>query len=235
MKKIKCIVIDDDPLITDLITHFTDKAEEIDYCVTSNDSIAGLKLLSNGAFDLLFLDLNMPALNGKNILDLKQDKSKVIMVTSDQEFAAESYRYEDVVDYLVKPIKYDRFVEGVKRCQQIMQKEVELPSPDSDSKQIMVKEGNKWIPINLDTILFIKSDSNYCIISCRDKSIMTLVNLKVLLTKLPSHFIQCHRSYIVNMQNIDHFTKEEIALGDHVIPISNKQKSLVFNFMNADL
>jgi len=233
MKKIKCIVIDDDPLITDLIAHFAEKTDEIDYCVTSNDSIAGLKLLGNGVFDLLLLDLNMPALNGKNILELKQDNSKVIMVTSDQKFAAESYRYEDVVDYLVKPINYDRFLEGIKRCQQIIEKEDDLS--DADQKQIMVKEGNKWIPINLENILFIKSDSNYCIINCKDKAIMTLVNLKVLLTKLPSHFIQCHRSYIVNMQNIDHFTKEEIALGEHIIPISNKQKSIVFNFMNADL
>ncbi len=233
MEKLKSIIIDDDPLITDLITHFVDKTEEIEYCVTCNDSVAGLKLLGNGSFDLLFLDLNMPSLDGKTILELKQDESKIIMVTSDKEFAVDSYRYDNVIDYIVKPIKYDRFLEAVKRYQKSISIERPPHSQVSNLNQIMIKDGNRWIPIAVEKILFIKSDSNYCIVNCIDKTVMSLVNLKTLLNKLPSYFIQCHRSYIVNTQNIDHFTKEEITIKEHVIPISNKQKSVVFNFMNA--
>jgi len=233
MRKLRCIIIDDDPLITDLVVHYADKTEEIEYCISCNDSVAGLKLIGNGNFDLVFLDLNMPTLNGKNILELKQDKSKVIMVTSDQKFAVDSYRYQDVVDYLVKPINYKRFLEAVKRCQSVIMAETSRPDLNSESKNLMIKDGNKWIPINVDNIMFIKSDSNYCVINCKDKVIMSLVNLKNLLTKLPPYFLQCHRSYIVNMHNIDHFTKEEIAIGEHIIPISNKQKLVVFDFMKA--
>jgi len=234
MRKLKSIIIDDDPLITDLLVHYAGKTEALEYCVSCNDPVAGLKLIGNGAFDLLFLDLNMPTLNGKNILELKQDNSKVIMVTSDQDFAVDSYRYQDVIDYLVKPVKYDRYLESINRCQEILKKQESMDSQIPYSNKLMVKDGNKWIPLEVDNILFIKSDSNYCIINCTDKTIMSLMNLKNILTKLPSYFIKCHRSYIVNMKHVEHFTTEEIAIKEHVIPISNKQKSVVFDFMNTE-
>jgi len=233
MEALKCIIIDDDPLITDLVVHYAGKTNEIEYCISCNDSVAGLKLIGNGRFDLLFLDLNMPTLNGKNILELKQDKSKVIMVTSDQEFAVDSYRYQDVVDYLVKPLNYDRFLEAVRRCLTMREAKVSLSEPNLKPQSLMIKDGKKWIPILVDDIKFIKSDSNYCVISCTNRAIMSLMNLKTLLGRLPSHFLQCHRSYIVNMQRIDYFTKEEIVIGEQSIPISNNQKSTIFNYMNA--
>ena len=103
------IEIDDDPLITDLLQHFCSKIDEIEYCIACNNPLDGMQLLSNQSFDLLFLDFNMPSLDGKGILELKQDRSKVIMITSNASFAVESYNYPDIVDYLVKPLSFERF------------------------------------------------------------------------------------------------------------------------------
>jgi DNA-binding LytR/AlgR family response regulator len=202
--------------------HFAEKTDQIDYCISCNDSVSGLKLLGNGDFDLLFLDLNMPNLNGKDVLELKQDGSQVIMITSDKEFAIESYRYNDVVDYLIKPLKYDRFLEAIERSQSKLLTHNEKTS--TEEQRLMIKDGSKWIPVDVNSIHFIKSESNYCMVHTSDGVIMSLINLKNLLNKLPEHFIQSHRSFIVNTKFIDYLTKEEISISGKLIPISNKYK-----------
>lgn len=210
--------------------HFAEKTQAIDYCITCNDSVSGLKLLGNGQFDLLFLDLNMPALNGKDILELKQDNSLVIMITSDKDFAIESYRYPAVVDYLVKPLNYERFHEAISRVQKSLIKELTVAEKKN---QLMIKDGNKYIPIQTDSIQYIKSESNYCMINTSNGVIMSLINLGNILEKLPESFIQTHRSYIINTQAIEFLTKEEVSINGKMIPISNKYKPDIKAFIES--
>lgn len=215
MKKLKCIVIDDDPTITDLVHHFCDKHDMIEYCVECNHAVDGLKLISNGDFDLVFLDYNMPQLTGQDVLQLKQDESKIVMITSEVDFAVESYRYSDIIDYLLKPISYDRFAEAIDKMNHLQS----IIQPKVNDK-IMVKDGNKWVPVELSDILYVKSESNYSTIYTHDHQIMTLVNLKDLQSKLPPTFIRSHRSYIINTTYIDYITKEEVSIKGKQIPIS---------------
>jgi len=232
MSNLKCIIIDDDPLITDLMMHFSEKLSLIDYCVACNDPVAGLKLLVSGDFDLLFLDYNMPSLNGKDILELKQDNSKVVMITSDRDFAVESYKYQNIFDYLLKPLNYERFEESVQRfCARQLNTKQEGKSVDSDI--LMVKDGSKWIPVRMESIKYIQSDSNYCVITTTESNIMSLVNLKTLQEKLPAYFIRSHRSYIINTKFIEFIHSEEISIAGKMIPISGKYKSNVKDYINS--
>lgn len=210
--------------------HYADKTAVIEHCVSCNDSVSGLKLLGTGNYDLVFLDYNMPSLSGQDVLELKQDESKVIMITSDKNFAVESYRYTDVIDYLVKPLSYDRFLESVDRFSQRHTKQKEA---EDQKKPLMIKDGNKWVPINIDAIQYIKSESNYCLIHTVNSSIMSLINLKSLLDKLPKNFLQTHRSYIINTDFIEYLTKENISINGKMIPISNKYKSQVKAFIDS--
>lgn len=232
--KLKCIIIDDDPLMTDLVLHYSDKCEDIDYCVACNDSIEGLKLLGGGTFDILFLDYNMPTLDGKGLLGLKQDESKVIMITSEKDFAVESYQYDDIVDYLMKPISYEAFVGSINRYidRNVDNLHKDIPQQNFE-EHLMIKDGNKWIPILFKDILYVKSESNYCTIFTRHKSVMTLINLKSLLAKFPNYFIQTHRSFIINTKHIDFLTTEEVSIANKLIPISTKYKTTVKSFINA--
>jgi DNA-binding LytR/AlgR family response regulator len=217
---LKCLVIDDDPLITDLLQHYCSKVDAIEYCLTCNNSIDGLQLLSNQQFDLLFLDYNMPSLDGKGLLELKQDKSKVIMVTSNAAFAVESYNYPNIVDFLLKPISFDRFYKAIEKL-------IEKPtvaSEKSTKESFFVKDGNKWIQVRTEEILYIKSESNYVILYLEGKKIMSLLNLKDLETELPDHFFRTHRSYIVNSKFIDFISADEMSVLGVLIPISTKYK-----------
>jgi DNA-binding LytR/AlgR family response regulator len=233
MTKLKCIIIDDDPLITDLVAHFADKCDLIDYCVTCNDSLEGIKLLTNGTFDILFLDYNMPGLSGQDLLDLKKDESKVIMITSNTEFAVESYKYEDVLDYLVKPLNYDNFLASVQRF--VNRAKSKGTSEKKASKSsIMLKDGNNWFPINFNEIKFIKSESNYCLFYTTKGKIMTLATMKELELKLPSDFIRCHRSYIINSHFISKINLDEICIGEEVIPVSSMFKDKVKLFIESN-
>lgn len=230
---LKCIVIDDDPLITDLIMHFSEKCEAIEYCVACNDSIEGLKLLTNSNFDVLFLDYNMPDLNGRDLLDLKKDRSKVIMITSNTEFAVDSYKYDTVKDYLVKPLNYESFQMSVDRVQSKIDDPLKS-STESTRNTIMVKDGSNWVPLRYSQILYIRSESNYCTFYTHDTKVMSLAKLKDLETKLPSNFLRCHRSYIVNTNYIDKINLEEILIQEEVIPVSQSFREAVKQFIESN-
>ena len=232
MSGYKCIIIDDDPLITDLVMHFSEKCQHIDFCVGCNDAVDGLKLLSNGHYDILFLDFNMPGLSGKDLLELKNDKSQVVMITSNTEFAAESYQFDSIVDYLVKPLSYEAFENSILRIKQKEELNTKRLSNTDSKASIMIKDGGNWIPIIYEDILFIKSESNYCVFNTLEKKVMTIAKLKSLEEKLPSEFLRCHRSYIINTNYIHKLNFEEVHIGDTIIPVSAMYKDLIKEFID---
>lgn len=235
MTKYKCLIIDDDPTITDLVMHYADKCEDIEYCISCNDPVEGLKLLVNSRIDILFLDYNMPTLNGQDLLDLKRDDSKVIMITSNTEFAVDSYKYDDVKDYLVKPLDYDRFLKAVNRIREKSSSEEEVRNQKSDQKTIMVKDGINWVPVTYNDIHYIRSESNYCTFHTGSGKIMTLAKLKTLEDKLPDNFIRCHRSYIVNMSFAKSINLEEIKINENSIPVSAMYKERIKSYIDKNL
>ena len=219
--KLKCLIIDDDPTITDLIQHYCEKTDSIEFCIACNNAIDGLKLLSNEHFDLLFLDFNMPEMNGRALMELKQDASKVIIVSSHPDFAVESYQYPSIVDYLLKPVSYDKFLACLTKITQKVEKH-EMPKD-----HFFVKDGKKWIPVKVKEVLFIKSDSNYIVLHTLSGNIMSLMNMKDLESTLANNFTRVHRSYIINKDFIDFITTEEVSIKGHSIPISAKYKQSI--------
>lgn len=229
----KCLIIDDDPLITDLVKHFSDKCELIEYCVSCNDSIEGLKLLTNSEFDILLLDYNMPDLNGRDLLDLKKDSSTVIMITSNTEFAVDSYKYDAVEDYLVKPLDYESFYNSVSRVINRKNKE-DKTEPSKNQDSIMLRDGNNWVPIHYSEVQYIKSESNYCVFYTDNGKVMTLAKLKDLEIKLPSNFIRCHRSFIINTNFIERINLDELQIKNEPIPISQAFRENIKEFIESN-
>ncbi|MCB0706570.1 MAG: response regulator transcription factor [Saprospiraceae bacterium] len=225
---IKCLIIDDDPLITDLIQHYCSKVPEIEYCISCNQALDGLKLISNQDFDILFLDYNMPELDGKGILEMKQDSSKVIMITSNKEFAVESYTYPDIIDFLLKPISFDRFYKSIEKYQSMGQEKPARRNPET----FFVKDGTKWIQVQIKELTHIKSESNYVILYSKEKQIMSLMNLKDLENDLPDYFVRVHRSFIVNTKLIEYITSEEISIPGKIIPVGATYRNVVKNLLH---
>ncbi len=228
---LKCLIIDDDPLIGDLLKHFCAKSGQVDYCILSTTATDGLHLMAGGDINLVFLDYNLPDMNGQNFLELKKSHLPVIMVTSDQAFAAKSYEYEDVVDFLVKPLSYNRFLKALQRASGKSSKGPETGTAVSDT--FFTKDGHKNVRIRLSEVLFIRSEDNYVAFVFPESQTLSLFTLKDLETKLPRNFKRVHRSYIVNMDRIDYLTPEEIVLGDKKVPIGEKYRGDLEASLNA--
>lgn len=220
---LRCLVIDDDPLIGDLLQHFCSKSEQIGYCNVVTTALGGLNVLSAGGVDLIFLDFHLPDMKGQEFLELMQSDVPVIMVTSESDFAAQSYEYRQVKDFLTKPLKFDRFLKAIQR---IVEAENPLGSSiDASEEGIFIKDGNKLVQLNLSTILYIKSEGNYCHFIGEDNKILSLVSMKELEAKLPKQFVRVHRSFMVNIKKIQVITTDEITIHDHHVPVGEKYRS----------
>lgn len=222
-EKLKCLIIDDDPLIGDLLKHFCQKSGLVDYSILTSNATDGLTLMASGDINLVFLDFNLPDMTGQQFMELKKNTIPVIMITSNADFAIKSYDYDDIVDFLPKPLSYDRFLKAMNR---LLASENAMVNESIKLKDIIyIKDGIKNVRIRFQEVLFIKSEDNYVSFVFPTTQTLTLYSLKDLEPKLPASFIRVHRSYIVNLDKIDYTTADEITIGDKKIPIGDKYKS----------
>ncbi|MBK6858851.1 MAG: LytTR family DNA-binding domain-containing protein [Saprospiraceae bacterium] len=223
---LRCLVIDDDPLIGDLIKHFCSKTDLVSFCIQAENATDGLKLLAAGGLDLIFLDYNLPDMKGQEFLELMQAELPVIMVTSESEFAAKSYEYKQVLDFLVKPLSFDRFMKALGRMDS---QSHDAPKTHSKDKTIFVKDGLKLVRINFDEVLYIKSEGNYANFIQEQSQTMNLISMKELEEKLPAEFVRVHRSFIVNIKKIQIILQDDLVIKDKHIPIGEKYKADLLN------
>lgn len=218
--KYTSLIIDDDPLICDLIEHFCQKSQQITYTLSVGTGKDGLQLLATEKFDLIFLDFNLPDMTAREFLELYRSDSHIIMITSEKDFAADSYNYPQIIDYLVKPVNFERF----KKClEKINHKPSDTLTPPKN--HLMIKDGQSLIKVNMTDIQFIKSEGNYISIHSSGKKHMTLMNLSKAEKLLPPYFVKSHRSYLVNLHHVEEMKSEELRVGSQWIPISQSHKN----------
>ncbi|MCG9972450.1 MAG: LytTR family DNA-binding domain-containing protein [Candidatus Bathyarchaeota archaeon] len=211
----KCLIVDDDPLICDLLEHFCNKVEQIESVTTASSGFETINLLNSTHFDLIFLDYDLPDINGKDILNVLNPDTSVIMVTSNKDFGSDSYNYEQVIDFLVKPVDFARFYKGFQKALVLREKENTI-----QKSRIFVKDGSKLVKINLEEVRYLKSEGNYISLVLKDKKILTLMTLKELEPKLPNYFQKVHRSYMVNLNKIDFIDNDGLEIEKKHIPVS---------------
>ena len=226
----KVLIADDDPLVTDLLTHHLSKldaAAEIEVVHAGTDALNRAK---KGDLDLLVLDLEMPGLGGREVLSAIGPELPVIIVTGDPAFAVQAFRY-NVVDYLIKPVDFAHFAQawrkvgvrtssGTDRRSKVPETEV-AASGGAPKDIVFVREGTDIVRLDLREVRYIKSESNYARFHLDGRSVTSLLNLKDLELKLPATFIRVHRSYIVNLQHIEKLDHDDIKIGRDLIPVSD--------------
>ncbi|WP_027419847.1 LytR/AlgR family response regulator transcription factor [Crocinitomix catalasitica] len=216
-----CLIIDDDPLICDLIKHFCSKQNWIESCISVSDGNQAVQAVNTQDFDLIFLDYNLPDLNAKSLLSLLPD-IPVIMITTEESFGAGSYAFKQVIDFIVKPVNYDRFLQALMRFKS------KLPEKEKNlQNRLVVKEGNSTVIIKTDEIRYIKSESNYVVFFLEDKKVMALMSLKKLVEELPKQFIRIHKSFIINLNFLERISTEEVLVNSEHIPIGLTYKEIL--------
>jgi two-component system, LytTR family, response regulator len=236
MKKIRCLVVDDKPLALDILTDYIRKIDFLEFVVSTTSALEALKIVEREQIDLLFLDIQMPELTGIQVMEILGDKCRVILTTAYTEYALEGYEH-NVVDYLLKPIAFDRFYKAALKARQQFETSqapvAAAPIPFPEGKPsgkgigdiIFVKTEYKIVKIRLDDILYVEGLQNYVSIYTRTERILSLRNIKKMQEQLPSsQFVRVHKSYIVSLDKIDSIERNRIFIGEAVIPVGDTYK-----------
>ncbi len=229
---IRCLVVDDEPLALDILEDYISKVPFLTLVKTTTSAIEGLSLVQNDAIDLVFLDVQMPELTGIQFLKIINGKCDVILTTAYSQYALDGYEL-DVVDYLLKPIAFDRFY---KAAQKVLQSSgntnssaPEVLSVQKNHDFIFVKTEHKIQKIYLDDILYIEGLKDYISIFTRSERIITLQNMKKMEESLPSKsFIRVHKSYIIALGKIESIERSRIQIGEKIIPIGDTYREYFF-------
>ncbi len=220
--KVKCIIIDDEPLAVTLIETHISKVPNLEIVATCNNAMEGFEILKSKAVDLMFLDIQMPMLTGIEFLKSISNPPKVIFTTAYREYAIESYELE-VIDYLLKPIAFERFFKAInKYFKTVDSHSKNLPSvleKKSSTDFIYININKKHYKILFSEILYAESLKDYIRIHTEKQTFTTKDKISDFINKLPNYFLRTHRSYIINTRMITAFTTQDIELGAIEIPI----------------
>ena len=221
---ITCLIVEDEPLARSLLTDYVKKIPSLNLVATCPDPIQAIEILKSNPVDLLFLDIQMPEITGIGLLKALPIKPMVIFTTAYSEYALEGYEL-DVVDYLLKPITFERFLKAVNKVQSrpvSASGKQTIPGPDDF---IFVKDGTKLVKIMINDILYVEGLKDYVTIFTKTQKVVSLQRLKVLEEQLPSSlFARIHNSYIVSLRAITSVHKSEVEIGTAFLPVGETYK-----------
>ncbi|QNF33225.1 response regulator transcription factor [Adhaeribacter swui] len=214
---IKCLIIDDDSFSARIIQKFINDTDFLELAGVANGGIEATRLLRDTLVDVLFLDIEMPDMSGLDLLTTIQNKDLLVIVTSaSREYAVEAFE-QNVIDYLVKPITYPRFlIAAQKVCDKLNQKQ----QPSSTADFTFVKVEQKLVKIYFADIQYIEALGDYVHIVSNNKKTIVYATLKATVSRFPANkFIRVHRSFIVNLDAITAVEGNNVAIGNKFIPI----------------
>jgi len=235
---IRCLIIDDEALALDLLEDNIRKVAFLELAGRCKSGFEAMELLQKEKADLVFLDIQMPDISGIQFLKSLRQKPLVIFTTAYEKYALEGFEL-DVIDYLLKPFSFERFLKAVNKAQDYLgfAKKTVIPEKDTLSKTpdyLFVKADYKLIKIDLKDILYIEGLKDYIKIYNGEKPVITLLSMKAIEEKLPSaDFFRIHRSYIVNLRKIRFVQRHIVTIGEKEIPIGENYRESFFRIINS--
>lgn len=228
-----CIIVDDEPLAREAIKMLVDSHSDLDLVGSFNNSESASVFLENNEVDLVFLDIQMPGTNGIEFARTIPKETFVIFTTAFSEFALDSYEV-DAIDYLIKPVKLERFQKAVEKAKSYSQllktnhseNNIETVADD----YFFVKADRKMFKVYFDNILFIEGLKDYVVMHTESQKVITAMNIKTIGDKLPKdQFARVSKSYIINSKYIDSVDNNTVYIGKHEIPIGNIYRDFFFD------
>ena len=225
-----CVIIDDEPAAIDVLKFHLSSIPFVVLKKTFRDPLDALEYLPQHKIDLIFLDINMPKLSGISFPKFLQNPPLIIFTTAYSEYALESYELK-AVDYLLKPIEFNRLLQGVMKVQQLLEKNTKITtsspeiSPDISEQTIFIKSGSEFHQLFIQNIKYIESDGNYVTIYTNKRPILARYKISEVLELLPKEcFTRIHRSYIVALKHIETVKKHCVVIDSKEIPISSNYR-----------
>ena len=238
-EKITCYIIDDEPLAQEILEEYIGKVPFLELKGTFISPLEATGQIKEDSPDLLFLDINMPDLDGLSFVPMLNPKPQIILTTAYDQYALKAFELE-VKDYLLKPFSFERFYKSVLRLYQEIHpqqqpEKIEVKAElQIEQEYMFLKVGHRIQKIAFRDILFIEGMKDYLRIHTSKEKIMTLMSFSKLEKLLPNQkFSRVHRSYMVAIEKIDHIEKNRIKIADQIIPISNTYADAFFKMLRG--
>ncbi len=231
--KLKCIIIDDEPVARKIIEEFIDDIDFLELAGQSENPLKALPLLETNPIDIIFLDVNMPRINGIDFLKSIPLKAKVIMTTAYPQHAVEAYGL-DVLDYLIKPIAFERFLKACTKAKEFIELK-KTPEKSGSDAYFFIKCENQIEKVFYSDLIYAEAMLNYVMLHAHSKKLMVYVTLKSLEQQLPSDlFIKVHKSFLVNLNKIVSIEGNILDVGTKKITISQNLREKVLERILKD-
>lgn len=220
-KPIGCLIVDDEPSAQEVLKQYIADTPRLFLKGCCEDALAASEFLAKDDVDLLFLDVNMPKLSGISFLKSRSDVPPVILTTAYDDYALEGYEL-DVLDYLLKPFSFERFLKAVQKLEK-------HTSPIAEENSVLtIRADKKTYRIAIEDIQYVESAGDYVTIHTGERRLTTHDTLKNMESKLPSeHFIRVHKSFIIALANIEYLEGNSVKIGDQFIPIGTTYRETV--------
>jgi Response regulator of the LytR/AlgR family len=219
---IKCAIIDDEPLSRDILRQFIEDHPDLSLTAEYKDALEAISGLERQSVDLLLLDINMPKLSGVNFYKSLQEKPLVIFTTAYPEFALEGFEL-DAVDYLMKPIAFDRFLQAIQKVKNRLK-----TTSEETPEHIMLKVDKKLYRAAFDDILYLEAFGDYAKVHLIHQVLIITSTMKRLEAELPSElFVRTHKSYLINISKVEFIEGNQVKIGSGMIPIGLRYREVV--------
>lgn len=233
----KCIIVDDEAIARAIIKELCRTIPEIEVVAEFPNALEALKFIKDNQIDLVFLDIHMPKLTGVDFIETVTNPPKIVLTTSDKDFAIKAYGYEFIVDYLVKPIGTERFQKCAIKLRNTFQNLsngiTEDNSPQGKDEDLYINIDRRLIKLKFGDIQLIEAKGDYIEIKTRGERYRVHSTLKKIKEKLPeSRFLQIHRSYIINFSQIVDIQDNSVLIEQSVIPISRSNRPELMQRLN---
>lgn len=225
---VKCLIVDDEPPARELLASYISRLDDMEIVQQCGNALEAFSCLQKNAIDLMFLDIQMPRMTGLELIKSLHDPPKIVLTTAFKEYASEGFDL-DVLDYLVKPISFERFMRSVAKYHQYAGK-VLIQEPDEgtyDQAYLFIKVNKDQVKIRFKDIRFVESLKDYIRITTHTGSYVTYKRLSYMEEILPeNHFVRIHKSYIISLSELESFGNDHVNLGDRELPVGRIYKQL---------
>ncbi len=219
----RCLIVDDEPYAVNLLAEYIEQTPFLVLAGKCYNAIEALNQLEKNEIDIIFLDINMPKLSGMQLAGLFKEEYQIIFTTAYSEFAVESYEL-NAVDYLLKPITFERFIKAVQKARNARKQKKSSPDSPSENSDatFYVKSGKALIRLDFDEIRYMEALGDYVVFHLAQERHAVYKRMKELEATLPEQFCRIHNSYIVNMNHISKIEDKQAHVGQVKLPISEK-------------
>lgn len=240
MNKLNCIIVDDEPLALIKLRNYIERLDFLQLVGDFDNAIQAMNFLRKQPVDVLFLDIQMEEMNGIQLLEVMKERPMVILTTAFDQYALKGYEL-DVLDYLLKPIDFDRFALAAERAQQQYQlrqspsgRTAEAGTEEVTQDFILIRSDYKMVKVRLDEIMYIEGMKDYSRLHCQERRIMTMQTIGKMQDALPHpQFFRIHKSYIIAIDKLEAYGRNHVQINGKEIPIGSMYKAAFLTYLEG--